>query len=150
MVLIDYDALEDGHAPAPDGQRRTAETHRGTPLPVETIRRIACDAGIIPIVLGGDGQALDGGRERRLATRAQRMALRAQYPTCAMDAGCTVAFDDCQIHHVDPFSHGGHTDLHRMCPGCDTHHHLIHEGGWTLTHNPDGTWHMHPPQRPPP
>ena len=82
-----------------------------------------------------------------MATRAQRMALRAQYPTCAMDAGCTVAFDDCQIHHVDPFSHGGHTDLHRMCPGCDTHHHLIHEGGWTLTRNQDGTWHMHPPQR---
>ncbi len=150
MVLIDYDALLDGHATAPDGQRRTAETHRGTPLPVETIRRIACDAGIIPIVLGGDGQALDVGRERRLATRAQRMALRAQYPTCAMDDTCTVAFDDCQIHHVDPFSQGGRTDLRRMCPGCDTHHHLIHEGGWTLTRNPDGTWQMHPPQRPPP
>ncbi len=150
MVLIDYDALTDGHATAPDGHRRTAETHRGTPLPVETIRRIACEAGIIPIVLGGDGQALDVGRERRLATRAQRMALRAQYPTCAMDEGCNVAFDDCQIHHVDPFSQGGHTDLDRMCPGCDTHHHLVHEGGWTLTRNQDGTWTMHPPQRPPP
>ena len=76
-VLIDLNALIDGHATAPDGTRRTAETHGGTPLPVETIRRMACEAGIIPIVLGGDSQPLDVGRERRLATRAQRMALNS-------------------------------------------------------------------------
>jgi hypothetical protein len=87
-VLIDLDAIIDGVATGPDGTRRTAETSGGTPLPVETIRRIACEAGIIPIVLNGAGQALDVGRERRLATRAQRTALRAQYPTCGMDAGC--------------------------------------------------------------
>ncbi len=149
-VLIDLDALVDGHATGSDGTRRTAETHGGTPLPVETIRRMACEAGIIPVVLGGDSQPLDVGRERRLATRAQRMALRAQYPTCGMDAGCNVPFDACQIHHVKPWKDGGHTDLDRMCPGCDHHHHLAHEGGWTLTRNPDGTWHLHPPQRPPP
>ena len=149
-VLIDLDALIDGHATGPDGTRRTAETHAGTPLPVETIRRMACDAGIIPIVLGGAGQALDVGRERRLATRAQRMALRAQYPTCGMDAGCNVPFDDCQIHHIKPWKDGGHTNLDLMCPGCDHHHHLAHEGGWTLTRNQDGTWQLHPPQRPPP
>jgi hypothetical protein len=149
-VLIDLDALIDGHATTPDGTRRTAETQGGTPLPVETIRRMACDAGIIPIVLNGEGQPLDVGRERRLATRAQRMALRAQYPTCGMSEGCNVPFDDCQIHHVDPWKHGGRTDLDRMCPGCDDHHHLIHEGGWTLTRNQDGTWQLNPPQRPPP
>ncbi len=149
-VLIDYDTLVGRTEAHPDGARRVAETQGGTPIPAETIRRIACDLGIIPIVLGGDSQPLDVGRERRLATRAQRMALRAQYPTCAMDQTCNVPFDDCQIHHVDPFSQGGRTDLRRMCPGCDTHHHLIHEGGWTLTRDPDGTWQLHPPQRPPP
>jgi hypothetical protein len=149
-VLIDLNALIDGDATAPDGTRRTAETYGGHPLPVETIRRIACDAGIIPIVLNGDSQPLDVGRERRLATRAQRMALRARYPTCGMDAGCNVPFDDCQIHHIDPWKHGGHTDLDRMVPGCDHHHHLIHEGGWTLHRQPNGTWQLHPPQKPPP
>ena len=149
-VLIDLDALIDGHATGPDGTRRTAETHAGTPLPVETIRRMACEAGIIPIVLGGDSQPFDVGRERRLATRAQRMALRARYPTCGMDADCNVPFDDCQIHHIKPWKDGGHTNLDLMCPGCDKHHHLAHEGGWTLTRNPDGTWQLHPPQRPPP
>ncbi len=111
MVLIDYDTLADrvttspdGASTSPEGNKRTAETQGGTPLPAETIRRIACDAGIIPIVLGGNSQALDVGRERRLATRAQRMALRAQYPTCGMDEDCNVPFDDCQIHHIHPVS----------------------------------------------
>jgi hypothetical protein len=149
-VLIDLDALIDGAATRPDGTRRTAETHGGTPLPVEAIRRMACEAGIIPIVLNGQGQPLDVGRERRLATRAQRMALRAQYPTCGMDEACQVPFDDCQVHHVHPWKQGGRTDLRRMCPGCDQHHHLVHEGGWTLTRNADGTWQLNPPQRPPP
>ena len=150
MVLIDLDALVEGAAASPDGTRRTAETSGGHPLPVETIRRIACEAGIIPIVLNGDGQPLDVGRERRLATRAQRVALRAQYPTCGMDEGCNVPFDDCEIHHVDIWKEGGRTDLDRMVPGCDTHHHLIHEGGWTLTRNSEGAWHLTPPQKPPP
>jgi hypothetical protein len=95
-VLVDLNALIDGNATAPDGTRRTAETHAGTRLPVETIRRMACDAGIIPIVLNGDSQPLDVGRERRLATRAQRMALRAHYPTCGMDAGCNVPSAPCR------------------------------------------------------
>ena len=115
-----------------------------------SIRRIACEAGIIPVVLDGAGQALDVGRERRLATRAQRMALRAMYPTCGMDPDCQVPFDDCQIHHVDLWKDGGRTDLDRMCPGCAKHHHLAHEGGWILTRNQDGTWHLAPPQKPPP
>ena len=69
------------------------------------------------------------GVERRLATRRQRMALRARYPTCGMDADCDVPFDRCQIHHVDVWTDGGCTDLDRMCPGCDYYYHLVHEGG---------------------
>ncbi len=57
MVLIDYDTLAgrvaDDVKTSPEGKQRTSETQGGTPLPAETIRRIACDAGIIPIVLGG-------------------------------------------------------------------------------------------------
>ena len=150
VVLIDHDALVRKVRTTPEGRALIAETQGGQPLPIETIRRIACEAGILPIVLNGDSQPLDVGRERRLATRAQRMALRAQYPTCAMTEDCDVPFDRCEIHHVDPWKDGGRTDYDRLCPGCAEHHHLVHEGGWTLTRNSDGTWRLHPPQRPPP
>ena len=53
MVLADDDTLAGRTQEHPDGARRAAETQGGTPLLAETIRRIACDTGIIPIVLGG-------------------------------------------------------------------------------------------------
>ncbi len=153
MVLIDYDALLDGHATAPDGQRRTAETHRGTPLPVETIRRIACDAGIIPIVLGGHGQALDVGRERRLATRAQRMALRAQYPTCCHGPGTRPPVPMSGIPSSGGDDADGESGWRR--PANETAP-APHDDPTTPRRRldphpqPNGTWHMHPPQKPPP
>ena len=110
----------------------------------------AATADIIPVVLDGDGVALDVGRAKRVATRDQRRALRAMYRTCA-HPGCTVGFDDCDIHHVAPWQHGGPTDLANLLPLCSRHHHLVHEGGWTLTlradrrielRRPDGSLHF--------
>ena len=130
-VLIDYDTLLDGlhHA-------STCETSDGESLPVETLRRLCCDANVVPVVMSGDGEALAVGRQCRTATRAQRRALRAMYRTCAHPQ-CTVAFDACRIHHVVFWFHGGVTDLDNLIPLCELHHHLVHEGGWTLTLSPD-------------
>ena len=75
------------------------ETADGIPLPPETVRRLACEAAIVPIVLNGAGEALNCGREQRVANRAQRRALRAMYRTCGYP-GCDVVFDRCDIHHV--------------------------------------------------
>ena len=117
---------------------------------------MCCDGGIIPIVLGGDGEVLDMGRKRRLATPEQRLALRAMYPTCIIP-GCTVSFDRTEIHHVDEWTgRVGETNLNRLVPVCSHDHHRIHEGGWkldldtdsartiTLT-RPDGTTEYHDP-----
>jgi hypothetical protein len=104
-------------------------------LPVETLRRIACEAEIIPVVLNGDGVAVDVGRKQRLATDDQRAALRAMYPTC-FGPDCTVPFDRCEIHHIDPWGNLGPTDLAKLAPGCHQHHHLLHEGGWTVSIDP--------------
>ena len=101
VVLIDHDTLVHGVHPA-----TVAETADGAELPVATIRRLACDADIIPIVLGGDGVPLDHGRSRRLATREQRRALRAMYRTCG-HPGCEVRFEACRIHHVTWWEHKG-------------------------------------------
>jgi hypothetical protein len=117
-------------------------------LPIETIRKMACYANIIPVVLDSNGVALDEGRNTRLATREQRRAMRAMYPTCAIP-GCRVAFEQCVLHHIKYWERLGDTDLDNLLPLCTKHHHLAHEGGWklhlhphtrtlTITH-PDGT-----------
>ena len=64
----------------------------------------------MPIVLDGAGEALNCGREQRVANRAQRRALRAMYRTCAYP-GCEVVFDRCDIHHVIEWLRHGSTDL---------------------------------------
>jgi len=117
------------------------ETDSGVPLPVDTVRRMACDADIIPVVLNGEGVVLDEGRAKRLATHEQRVAIEATQATCS-HPDCTVTIDDCRIHHLTPWRLGGRTDLADLAPVCESHHHLIHEGGWWLTMTPDrvGTW----------
>ena len=126
VVHIDLETLTNGLS-----ESSTHRTVFGADLPVETIRRIACDANIIPLVLNGAGMPLDIGRSQRLASAAQRRALEATHDTCAFD-GCAVAFHACQIHHIDYWESGGSTDLANMVPLCSKHHHAAHEGGWTL------------------
>lgn len=112
------------------------ETDSGEPVPVATMRRLACEADIIPVVLDGRGVVLDEGRAKRLATPEQRVALEAMQATCS-HPDCSVSIDDCRIHHVEPWQHGGRTDLAGLAPLCETHHHLVHEGGWSLMLAPD-------------
>ena len=138
-VLIDWSTLVADAAAAGVG---ICETDGGVPLPVSTVRRMCCDAEIIPIVLDTTGEVMDAGRSSRTATRPQRRALRAMHRTCA-HPDCTVGFDQCRIHHVRWWwEHVGPTDLDNLLPVCETHHHLVHEGGWTLTMTPDrvATW----------
>jgi hypothetical protein len=98
-------------------------------LPVETIRRWACLGTVTPVVAAAEGVRIMLGRETRVANRAQRRALRVLYRSCVF---CEVPFDNCQVHHVDWYSLGGLTDINRLIPVCNKHHHLIHEGGWKL------------------
>ena len=117
------------------------ETDSGVELPAETVRRLACEAQIIPVVLDGRGVVLDEGRAKRLATPDQRVAIEAMHTTCSFP-NCSVTIDECRVHHIDFWEHGGQTDLDRMAPVCETHHHLVHEGGWTFKMTTDrvGTW----------
>jgi hypothetical protein len=144
LILIDLDTLRDGlHG------RSVCETADGTALPPTTVRRLCCTANLIPVVLDSNGEALDVGRAKRLATPAQRRALLAMYSTCAWPC-CAVPIDRCEIHHPDDWLHGGVTSLDNLIPICTGHHHLIHDGNWQLTlkphrnltiTRPDGTTH---------
>ena len=110
-------------------------TQHGVDLPAETVRRLACDADIIPVVLNGDSVPLDVGRARRLATVHQRRALGAVHETCAIPE-CQVKFAQCEPHHIQYWEHGGATDMSNLVPLCSRHHHAAHEGGWKLTLDP--------------
>ncbi len=155
-IIIDLDTIVDGLH-----EHSVCEFGDGTIIPIGMARRLACNASIIPVVLNGDGVPIDLGRKQRLANRHQRRALRAIYRTCAFD-GCDVPFHRCEIHHLREWGHGGFTDLKDLLPTCPHHHHLVHEGGWTLTLaldrtltilRPDGELHatcpiqIHPRQR---
>jgi hypothetical protein len=131
-VLIDERSLIDGrHA---DSVVDVDEP--GVEVPIDTVRRIACLADIVPIILDERGVPLRLGRTTRLASRAQRRALRAMYPTCAIP-GCDVPSRYCQPHHVTWWRHAGSTNLDNLLPLCSRHHHNVHEGQWTLTLHPD-------------
>jgi hypothetical protein len=129
-VLIDYQTLVDGRH---DGT--VCEYSDGTTIPPEAARRHACEANIIPVVLGGDSRPLDVGRARRLATPAQRTALRSMYRTCAID-GCDRHFDRCHMHHIAEWDDLGLTDIDNLVPVCSFHHHRVHEGRWQLQLDP--------------
>jgi hypothetical protein len=110
-----------------------SETSSGVALPVDVVRRAGCEAVMASTVLDrATGAVLDAGRTTRVATRAQRRALRAMYPNCAFP-GCDRSFDWCQIHHIVPWEQGGPSDLANLLPLCSHHHHLVHEGGWRLS-----------------
>jgi hypothetical protein len=141
IVVVDHTTLTTGHQHADT----VCETSRGIPLPIDTVRRMCCDAVIVGLT--ADGLAM--GREIRTANRRQRRALRAMYRTCA-HPDCDVPFDSCRIHHVIWWEHLGPTNLDNLLPLCSRHHHLVHEQRWQLTmtpdrvitlHRPDGTHH---------
>ena len=131
VVHVDLETLQHGlHAGG------TCRTALGADLPVETVRRLACEAEILPVVLDGRSVPIDVGRSKRLATIHQRRALEAIHPTCAI-ADCEVIFDHCNVHHIDYWENGGVTDLNNMIPLCSRHHHAAHEGGWKLKLDPE-------------
>ena len=131
-IVIDLDTIIHGHHP---GSRVDCGVD-GVDLPVDVIRRMALFADIIPVLLDEDGVVLKMGRTRRLATRAQRKALRAMYRWCAMP-GCRTPVDQCTPHHCDEWVDGGNTDIDELAPICKHDHNVIHAKGWTLSLSAD-------------
>lgn len=101
----------------------------------ETARRLACDAGIHRLIVKGKSEILDVGRKTRDWPVAQRRAIAARHGhRCAIGSCGRVIF---QIHHIEWWENGGHTKVDNGVPLCLAHHHLVHEGGWTITYNPN-------------
>ena len=129
MVHLDQEALgSDGDwaATLEDGSRVSAET----------FRRVACDCGLV--AMGRDGEALNIGRRARTIPPAIRRALMLRDKGCAFP-GCThTSF--LHGHHVEHWLHGGKTSLENLVMLCTFHHHMVYEGGWTVTAGADGVF----------
>ena len=108
--------------------------------------RLACNAGLLPIVLSGESKILDLGTSRRLYDRHQRLALATRDQGCVFP-GCERPAAWTEAHHRIPWSEGGATDIDNGCLLCSFHHHLIHQGEWDLTLAPDGITEVIPPAR---
>ena len=107
-------------------------------------RRLACDARIIPLVLGGDSQPLDLGRDRRLFTRAQRHAIATRDRHC-VHPGCDRPPTWCAYHHVQHWAAGGNTDIADGVLLCPFHHPLYDRDEWLFIRGPAGPTHVIPP-----
>ncbi|MCW6009645.1 HNH endonuclease, partial [Micromonospora sp. CPCC 205371] len=108
------------------------------------VRRLACDAHIIPMILGGDGQILDVGQQRRLFTGPLRRALVARDGGCAFP-GCDRPPRWCDGHHITHWTAGGRTALDNGVLLCGYHHRLIHRGEWEVRMADDGKPDFIPP-----
>jgi hypothetical protein len=125
-VTVDYEILS--------GKLEQLPEIDGTPVTPETMRRITCDAGIIPMILGSQGEPLDVGRRTRTIPTAIRRALEQMYNGCTW-AGCNAPLSWCDAHHIIHWADGGETSLPNLTILCRKHH--------TATHKQD-----HPPPNP--
>ncbi|TGO05833.1 hypothetical protein SERN_0025 [Serinibacter arcticus] len=104
--------------------------HAG-PVPAARVRRLACDADMIPVVLGGRSEIVDLGRRHRLVPASLRRALVARDGGCIFP-GCTIPSTWCEAHHVVPWMSGGRTDADNCVLLCSGHHHAVHTGRWLI------------------
>jgi hypothetical protein len=99
------------------------------------VRRLACDADLIPAVLGGAGEVLDVGRAHRLVTAVIWVALVLRDRHCTFP-GCRRLPIACDAHHIISWLEGGATSLANLALLCRAHHTMIHTTPWEIRLNP--------------
>ena len=109
-------------------------------LPVESVRRIACDADLVAVTRDAKGNLLNLGRKHRVVSPQLKRALLARdkcctYPSCSHEQFL-------EAHHVMHWADGGETSLDNTRLICNRHHRLLHEGGFTIHKNFAGEWYF--------
>jgi hypothetical protein len=130
VVMMSLEALE--------GRLQAAQLDTGERITPGLARRLACEAGLIPVVLGGPSEVLDVGRKARFHTTPMRIALTVR------DRGCTTLGCDWppglyHAHHATlAWSKGGATSVKDGCLLCPKHHARAHDPSFTMTKLPGG------------
>lgn len=105
-------------------------------LPIDTVKRLTCDASLITIVEDEHGTPLDVGRKQRTVSTPLKRALWSR------DRGCT--FPGCpnkrylDAHHIRHWADGGDTSVENLTLLCSHHHKLLHEGRFRIGRDEDG------------
>ncbi|CAN5338779.1 HNH endonuclease signature motif containing protein [soil metagenome] len=130
VVTVGVDSLMSGLG--------AAGVDTGNRISAGEARRLACTAGIIPMVMDGASVPLDLGRERRMFSKHQRIALAHRYGGCAA-TNCDRPPAQAEAHHLDPWHSGGRTDVKRGILLCPPHHHMAdHPKSWDMRYMADG------------
>ncbi|MGO4255044.1 DUF222 domain-containing protein [Marmoricola sp. RAF53] len=119
------------------GADTAATLDTGDRITAGEARRLACEAGIIPAVLGSKSQVLDLGRKTRFHTEAQRIVLARRDGGCTAE-GCDWPPGMCRAHHGIPWSRGGPTDIEHGRLLCPRHHTLAHDARFQMKAGPNG------------
>lgn len=117
LVQLDYDRLVAGAAAA-------GRLMDGSLPSAGELRRLCCDAELIPVVLNASSAVLDVGRASRLVTPELRAALVARDGGCVFP-GCDAPPARCEAHHVVPWQLGGPTALWNLVLECHSHHPVV-------------------------
>ncbi|MFN3708908.1 DUF222 domain-containing protein [Microcella sp.] len=114
------------------------------PVSVATAERHRCTAGTLAVVVDDTGDVLSLGRETRLYTRRQRLALAARDGGCRFP-GCERPPSWTEAHHITEWMHGGRTDIANGILLCRHHHLLLHNNGWQIERHPTAGFVFRPP-----
>jgi hypothetical protein len=125
------------------GRIGTATLALGGPINADIARRIACDAQLIPVVLGARGEPLDVGRASHTIPTAIRRAVIIRDGGCAFP-GCSVPARWCEIHHIVHWVDHGPTSVDNCVALCGRHHRLLHHSTWRIEMT-RGIPEFHPP-----
>lgn len=138
-VVVTQEQLDSRSADnEPDGTGFFEET--GAAVPASFIRKQKCDAGTRIILTDSGGTPLDVGREQRLFTSKQRVALAIRDGGCEFP-GCDRPPSQCEAHHIDEWdADGGCTDLADGILLCRHHHMLLHNNGWRIMRESSVYW----------
>lgn len=131
LVVVDAQTLKSGFH-----SQTVCETENGTAVSEVTFQRQLCNSVYRKVVTDKSSVPIDVGRRYRTATDAQWSAIKSIHSTCAWK-DCEVRIGWCQPHHIQYWEHNGKTDIVNLVPLCNEHHHLVHEGSWSIKLEPD-------------
>jgi hypothetical protein len=109
-------------------------------VPIETVKRLACDASLVVVTEDERGAPLNVGRKQRTVPTAIRRALWSRDRGCAFPGCHRTRFVD--AHHVRHWAEGGETSIDNLVLLCSHHHRLLHEGGYRIRRDYQGEWYF--------